>query len=79
LQVENDYNLVPQPDTAPNVHEVVLKLLKDEVCTEKRILDAGAGEGALTQKALELGFETESCDVNPGRFKLASKSCRKFP
>ena len=67
----------PQPDTAANVHEVVLRLLKDEACTGKRILDVGAGEGALTRKLLELGFETESCDFNPKRFKLASKSCRK--
>lgn len=49
-----------QPDTVPNVHEPVLNMVKKE--KRGRVLDAGAGQGALTKKLIELGFEVEACD-----------------
>ena len=61
----------PKPDTASNVHEVVLDLLKNE--KRGKLLDLGAGEGALSKGLLEIGFEVECCDFNPERFKIAKK------
>jgi 2-polyprenyl-3-methyl-5-hydroxy-6-metoxy-1,4-benzoquinol methylase len=65
----------PKPDSAKNVHEVVLKLLENEKVG--KILDVGAGEGALTKKLMQKGFDVEACDFNPERFKIASVNCKK--
>jgi 2-polyprenyl-3-methyl-5-hydroxy-6-metoxy-1,4-benzoquinol methylase len=65
----------PRPDTAENVHEVVLELLKDE--KPGKTLDVGAGEGALTNSLMQRGFDVEPCDFNPERFKITTKKCRK--
>lgn len=65
----------PQPCTAQNVHDVVLKLLKGEKFG--KILDVGAGEGALTKKLLHAGFDVEPCDYNPDQFKIATKKCKQ--
>jgi SAM-dependent methyltransferase len=70
-----DLIVEPQPDTALGVHEMVLKLLENE--KGGRILDAAAGEGALTKKLIQRGFEVEACDLNPQRFKLTPKECKK--
>jgi len=65
----------PLPCTAENVHEVVLELLKAE--KPGKILDVGAGEGALTKSLMQRGFDVEPCDLNPEQFKIATKKCRK--
>lgn len=65
----------PKPDTYPGVHERVLEMLKAE--NGRKVLDAGAGEGPLTQKLIEMGFEVEACDLNPERFVLKNIVCRK--
>jgi 2-polyprenyl-3-methyl-5-hydroxy-6-metoxy-1,4-benzoquinol methylase len=67
-----DESTQPKPDAARFVHEVVLELLRDE--KRGKLLDLGAGEGALSKRLLEMGFDVESCDLNPGRFKIA-KNC----
>jgi 2-polyprenyl-3-methyl-5-hydroxy-6-metoxy-1,4-benzoquinol methylase len=66
----------PKPDTAKNVHEVVLKLLKKG--RMGKILDVGAGQGALTKKLKQLGYDIEACDFNPDRFKIANVKCKKI-
>jgi len=65
----------PKPDTVKNVHEVVLKLLENE--TVGKILDVGAGEGALALKLMLRGFDVEPCDLNTARFKIASVPCKE--
>ena len=67
-------NVQPKPDTAYNVHEVIFELLKEY--KGGKLLDLGAGEGALSKRLLEMGFDVESCDLNPERFKIARK-CAK--
>lgn len=42
------------------VHEVVLKLLKNE--KKGRLLDIGCGRGNLSKKFSEMGFEVYACD-----------------
>lgn len=75
LLLSTDRNEEPRPDTAGNVHEVVLELLENDKVG--KILDVGAGEGALTKRLMQMGFDVEACDLNPERFKLATKECRK--
>lgn len=65
-----------KPDTAKNVHQTVLDLLKGD--KPGKILDAAAGEGALTIALMQLGFSVEACDLNPNRFKIGNLKCRKI-
>jgi SAM-dependent methyltransferase len=63
---------------APQVHETVIRLLLELRLKEKgfvRILDAGAGEGALSAKLKKLGFEVKACDRNPRLFKVKGIEC----
>jgi 2-polyprenyl-3-methyl-5-hydroxy-6-metoxy-1,4-benzoquinol methylase len=69
-------NDIAEERAAPKVHETVLQLLSDE--KRGRVLDAAAGEGALTKKLLELGFEVNSVDINPSIFKLQGTQCIKL-
>ncbi len=65
----------PKQFAAENVHNTVLSLLINE--ERGKLLDAGAGEGALTAKLLDLGFDVEPCDFNDGQFKVVGKYCKK--
>jgi len=65
----------PKPDTAQGVHDTLHELLKNE--RPGKVLDAGAGEGALTRRLIQMTFGVEACDLNPERFKLTAKECRK--
>jgi SAM-dependent methyltransferase len=62
-------------NTAPGVHETVLSFLR---CEEPgRILDAAAGEGALSKQLVQMGFNVEACDINPTQYKLTDIKCRR--
>ncbi len=61
--------------TAPNVHETVLELLKNR---KGKLLDVGAGEGALAFSLINKGFEIRACDINPKQFKLKGVVCDKI-
>lgn len=65
----------PRADTAPGVHEAVLRSLQGE--KPGRILDAAAGEGALTKQLMQMGFNVEACDLNPTRYRLTAPKCRR--
>lgn len=40
------------------------------------MLDAGAGEGALAFRMMQMGFDLETCDLNDERFKLQKTKFR---
>jgi SAM-dependent methyltransferase len=65
----------PAPDTAPGVHDAVIGLIDQE--DGGTALDAGAGEGALTRRIVDLGYQVEACDLNPPRFKAEDIDCRE--
>lgn len=52
----------------PGLHNRVLRIV--ELWPRGRTLDAGAGEGALSEKLHQLGFEVVALDKDPTRFKL---------
>ncbi len=70
-----DLSTKPDSFTSPGVHETVLELLKNE--KTGRMLDAGAGEGDLTRRLIQMGFDVEACDLLPEQFKLANRECKK--
>jgi SAM-dependent methyltransferase len=60
---------------AIKVHETVVKLLANE--KRGKLLDAGAGEGALTKELMALGFNVYPIDIDPSIFKLQEVKCEK--
>ena len=65
-----------KPITMPGVHSRFLKFFRER--NENRgakILDVGAGEGALTQKLYEMGYEMSACDFSPETFKFRQVNC----
>ena len=68
-------NNKPRPDTAPKVHDVVLRLVEGE--ERGKLLDMGAWEGALSLALKEKGFEVWACDKVPA-FKLRDIPWRQW-
>jgi len=64
--------------TMPGVHSRFLKFFKGRSESKGlKILDVGAGEGALTQKLHELGHHMQACDLFPEVFKVPGIHCDK--
>jgi len=64
--------------TMPGVHSRFLKFIKGRSeAAGLKILDVGAGEGALTQKLHELGFHMQACDLFPEVFRVPGIHCEK--
>jgi len=77
---------VPRPITMPGVHKRFLKFFTDKSEPKGlKILDVGAGEGALTQKLFDMGYQMQACDFSPETFKFSPLKCdrvditRSFP
>lgn len=65
-----------QPITMPGVHSRFLDFFKSrKEPGGLKILDVGAGEGALTQKLHEMGHHLQACDLYPDAFKLSGIPC----
>jgi len=41
------------------------------------VLDAGAGQGAMSQRLREAGFDVSACDLDPGQFRCSGVECRR--
>lgn len=65
----------PRSRTMLGVHQAILSLLKSD--EKKKILDLGAGEGALSKKLLSLGHNITACDGDPKQFMLTKVICQK--
>jgi SAM-dependent methyltransferase len=63
----------PRPDTQPHVHETILAWFPPGGTA--RILDAGAGEGALSDALRRRGYRVVACDVSPSRFRASGVPC----
>lgn len=61
------------PKAVANVHDTVLKLLMNE--RVGRVLDAAAGEGSLSKKLFDMGFEVYPIDINPTIFQFQQLKC----
>jgi SAM-dependent methyltransferase len=57
----------PQPNTQPRVHEAILRWFPPG--HPARILDAGAGEGALSDALLHRGYRVIASDRDPAGFR----------
>jgi len=67
-----------KPLTMPGVHSSFLKFFKGRSePVGLKILDVGAGEGALTQSLHALGYLMQACDLFPDHFKFPGVTCDK--
>lgn len=65
-----------EPGAVKGVHETVIELIKNE--KPGRILDAGAGRGALSFKLNQMKFEVTSGDIFPDQFQVKGMTCQKL-
>jgi len=66
----NESESTPKPQALKKTHNVVFNLIKEHLPKGSVILDAGCGEGALTKKLSEAGYDVFAADIFPERFKL---------
>jgi len=64
-----EYKLWAHEKTHAKVHEILSSLPRG------RLLDIGAGEGAMSAAAKEMGFTVAACDHQPGIFKAPGIEC----
>ena len=65
-----------RPITMPGVHSRFLKFFNERSEPKGlKILDVGAGEGALTQKLHKLGYHMQACDFSPEAFIFNPVKC----
>ena len=80
LPAMNDKNTLPteaRPIAIPGTHEAFLGFFLMRENPSARVLDLGAGQGALTLKLLQAGFSVEACDYFPENFRLEGITCQK--
>ncbi|HLA82228.1 MAG TPA: class I SAM-dependent methyltransferase [Thermoleophilia bacterium] len=60
---ESEYAGIPI-HAAPGVHEAVLALVREYVRPGSRLVDLGAGSGALSLRLANCGYQVEAADLN---------------
>lgn len=55
------------------VHQQIADILSSRIEKKAKVLDLGAGKGALTQRLLDLGYDVTAADVDPNDY-AADKS-----
>jgi SAM-dependent methyltransferase len=63
-----DAERAPVPIARPEIHKTVAGIL--DPLPRGRLLDVPAGEGALSARLSEMGFEVRACDLYPEIFRL---------
>ncbi len=67
-----------RPIAMPGTHRSFLKYFNDlGHGQELKILDIGAGHGAMTKKLHEMGFDIKACDLFPENFHYEKVECAK--
>ena len=54
---------------APGLHEAAVALLRAALPPPARVLELGAGSGAMAQRLADLGYAPTASDLFPGRFQ----------
>ncbi len=66
----------PLPIAMPGTHEKFLRFFsKQSLKKSLKILDLGAGHGALTKELYEMGYNVQACDLFPDKYKFDKVSC----
>jgi SAM-dependent methyltransferase len=65
----------PVPIARPEIHQTVARIL--DPFPRGKLLDVPAGEGALSQRLAEAGFEVQACDLYPEIFRVPAIPVRR--
>jgi len=71
----NDSGRAPVPIARPEIHETVAGIL--DPFPRGKLLDVPAGEGALSGRLSEAGFNVQACDLYPEIFMLRNIDVRR--
>jgi len=63
-----------QPIAIPGIHERFLPFFLKNIGNRRKVLDAGAGHGAMSRKLHELGFQVTALDFNKELYQ-----CKEVP
>jgi len=67
-----------RPITMPGVHRRFLEFFRKRgEPSGQKVLDLGAGQGALTREFYQMGHEVHACDLFPEVFRFEAVECRK--
>jgi len=67
-----------KPIAMPGIHQKFLGYFEGEnIPTDAKILDVGAGHGAFTKRLFDMGFAVEACDLFPEHFYYNQVVCKK--
>jgi SAM-dependent methyltransferase len=64
-----------QPMAWPEIHDMVVRVL--DALPRGRLLDVPSGEGALSRRLMEAGFQVRACDLYPELFLLRDVEIRR--
>jgi SAM-dependent methyltransferase len=73
--VQGDADRAPVPIARPEIHQTVARIL--DPFPRGKLLDVPAGEGALSQRLRESGFEVQACDLYPEIFRVPGITVRR--
>lgn len=65
------------PIAMPGTHEAFIEFFLKHEQPPARVLDLGAGQGALTLRLLQTGFTVEACDFFPENFRIERVNCQR--
>src|ERR1700686_353186 len=68
-------NRAPVPLARPEIHATVARIL--DPLPRGRLLDVPAGEGALSARLSEAGFQVQACDLYPEIFRAPGVEVRR--
>ena len=57
------------------VHQAVVELLKERLALGSKVLDIGAGQGALSLRLQDVGFEVVAADLNCNDWLVSGLTC----
>jgi len=70
---KNNENI--EPLTAKGVHDAVLSLISSK--KGGKVLDAAAGNGAMSKRLSEMGYETFPIDIDASKFQYTKLRCKE--
>jgi 2-polyprenyl-3-methyl-5-hydroxy-6-metoxy-1,4-benzoquinol methylase len=73
--VSDKYSFGVESFTNERIHSKFISLLSEE--KKGKLLDVGAGTGALSNKLKSEGFDVSACDINPGNFIPEDINCKE--
>lgn len=69
----------PSAMAIPGKHELLLPIITRTVppTGKTRVLDLGAGQGAMSEKLQQAGYQVSACDLFPEMFRCPGIECRR--